>query len=180
LIGLKACLPSVAAAYGLAPWPRLPVSRLALLPGLTVGRALALVLFIVLAAVAQRTMQRIRLGKPIWTALALIPGLHWFALHRVAAGLEARIDRYAQPAQAESAPRSPSSAAMAAADATWVLCMLPWLVVLGLSVARGWPGGFPAAVFPFCGMLLAAVFGIADLAALERVQRHFTRLIRRL
>jgi hypothetical protein len=29
-------------------------------------------------------------------------------------------------------------------------------------------------------MLLAAVFGIADLAALERVQRHFTLLIRRL
>ena len=178
LIGLKVCLPSVAAAFGLAPWPTLPVLRRALLPGLTVGRALALVLFVVLAVVAQRTMQRIRLGKPFWTALALIPGLHWFALHRIAAGLEARIDHNAQPAQAQSAPPSPSSVAMSAADVTWVLCMLPWLVVLVLSVARGWPGGFPASVFPFCGMFLAAVFGIADLAALERVQRHFTRMIR--
>jgi hypothetical protein len=148
--------------------------------GLTVGRVLAIVLFVVLVLVAQRAMQRIRLGKPIWTALALIPGLHWFALHRIAAGLEARIDQYTQPTPSESAPRSPSSVAMAAADATWVLCMLPWLVVLVLSVARGWPGGFPGSAFPFCGMLLAVVFGIAELAALERVQRHFTRLIRRL
>jgi hypothetical protein len=52
--------------------------------------------------------------------------------------------------------------------------MLSWLIVVAVAIIHGWPGK----PLPFCGMLLAAVFAVADLAALERIQRHLVHLFR--
>jgi len=48
------------------------------------------------------------------------------------------------------------------------------LIVLAVAIVHGWP----SKPLPLCGMSFAAVFAVADLAALERVQRHFVHLVR--
>ncbi|HSW45263.1 MAG TPA: hypothetical protein VLM89_06805 [Phycisphaerae bacterium] len=175
LVGLKACLPSAIASAALSPWPVLFARQQGLATLRLAGMA---VLFILFAVVAQRAMQRAGVGKPLWTALTLLPGIHWFAFHRIAAGLEARVQQQARERRPDTVFPHASSPALAVADATWVLCALPWLLVAVLTLIEGWPGEGPARMVPFCGMILAALFGVANLAALERVQRHFLQLIR--
>jgi hypothetical protein len=195
LLAIKAFLPSIVAACALAPWPSAYGFALKLVPGLAaqggpnspayhrlsfIGFALAAVVFVALVLLAYRTLQRIHLGKSHWTALSLIPGIHWFALHRIAADLETDIHEQ-QARHTHAKPHSTGSTSMAAADVTWALCILPWLFVIVITCVRAWPGSTgqgPAAVLPFCGMLMAAIFAIADLAALERVQRQFVALAR--
>jgi hypothetical protein len=186
-IGFLACLPSVVAALILAPWPTLlRFFQPGLLPGgafVTVGRGMLVVLFIVLAILAQRALQRIRLGPPLWTLLLLIPVVHWFAMHRLVIGLEGRIREHEQTdaAQAREQAADSGTLAIALADVTWVLAVLPWGLVVIFILAQGnWPAEFPQAAAPFCGVPLAAVFAVADLAAMERVQRQFTATLRKL
>jgi hypothetical protein len=194
-LALKAFLPSIVAACVLAPWPSAYGFAARIMPGLAaqggpqssayhrlslIGFAIAAIAFVAFAILAYRALQGIRLGKPLWIVLAFIPGIHWFAFHRIAADLGTRI----QEQQAQRTPDKPQptgSTSMAAADVTWALCALPWLLVVMITIIRAWPGSGgqgPIAVLPFCGMLMAAVFAIADLAALERVQRQFVPLVR--
>jgi hypothetical protein len=194
-LAIKAFLPSAVAALTLAPWPSAYGWVVKVVPGLAaqggphspayqrlclIGFIVAAVAFVVLVLLAHGTLQRYRVGKPLWTVLALIPGLHWFAMHRIAADLEIEI-RERQTQRGHVAAPPAGSASMATADVTWALCAVPWLLVIVVSVVRAWPGGGgqgPIAVLPFCGMLMAAVFAIADLAALERVQRQSVLLVR--
>ena len=171
----------------IAPWPMLlRYYQPGLLPGeafVTVGRGMLVVLFIVLAILAQRALQRIRLGRPLWTLLLLIPVVHWFAMHRLIVGLEARIREHEQTDSPEARDQAADSGtlAIALADVTWVLAVLPWGHVVIFPLAQGnWPAEFPQAAAPFCGVPLAAVFAVADLAAMERVQRQFTATLRKL
>ena len=180
VLGIKTFLPSVVVAYSLAAY---------MMPGLAgLGRpsssshqqlvfivyGVAAVLFVILAVLAYRALMRIQLGKSIWIALLFVPGLHWFAIHRVAGELGRHIDELRKQ---QSGSEVSSSVSMALADVTWALTLLPWLAVIGIATVRG-TGGGSVFIFPFCGMLLGALFAIADLAALERVQRHFVHLTR--
>lgn len=194
-LAIKAFLPSIVAACALAPWPSAYGFVVKVMPGLAaqggaqsaayqrvsmIGFVLAAAAYVLFAVLAHRALQHIKFGKPLWTALALIPGLHWFSLHRIATDLETQI-RAQQARRGHEAPHPAGSTSMALADVTWALCVLPWLLVMVISLARAWPGGGgqgAVAVLPFCGMIMAAVFAIADLAALERVQRHFLPLAR--
>jgi hypothetical protein len=176
LIGVMVCLPSVAAAVGLAPWPRLAFLQTRVAGEWTLQQTIALVLFILLAIAAHRALQRIRLGRSLWTALALVPGIHWFALQRIVADLDQRIYRQHQACRPDEAGHF-SSAARALADVTWVLCAVPWVVVIAVAAAKGWPDSLPMRGVPFCGLVAGVLFGVANLAALERVQRHFLRLL---
>jgi len=185
--GILVCLPSVLAAVILAPWPTLlRLYQPGLLPGtafVTVGRGILAVLFIVLAVIAQRTLQRIRLGPPLWTLLLLIPVVHWFAMHRIIVGLEDRLREHGQKDSAEARDQAshPPALAIAIADVTWGLFVCPWAIVAIFMLTQGnWPVDFPHAAAPFCGVPLAAVFAVADLAAMERVQRQFVATLRKL
>jgi len=186
-VGILVCLPSVIAGVLLAPWPALlRIYQPGLLPGeaiITAGCGILVVLFIVLVVLAQRAMQRIRLGPPLWTLLLMIPVAHWFAMHRLIVRLEGRLREYERtnlPVAGERAADSPAWA-ITIADATWVLAILPWALVVILTLTRGnWPTEFPQAAVPFCGVPLAAVFAVADLAAMERIQRQFIATLRRL
>jgi len=185
---LQALLPSVAAAAFMAPWP---VLLQTLAPSLREGTA-ALVLrrldvlwaaaFVVLALVAYRAVRTMGIRSGAWTVLMMIPGVHWLALHRVAGELEQRIETYRRSRREGrgdgDSDRPTAPLAVTVADAAWVLMMLPWGVVVGWTLVRGqWPEGFPLRMVPFCGTLLAALFAVADLAALEGVQRHFVALL---
>ncbi len=188
VLGSKALLPSIVVACAIAPWPSAYILIGRIVPSLArqggvhsetyeglslVGYAAAAVLFLVFAAIAYRVLRRIGLARAPWTALLFVPGAHWFAMHRIAVGLHHRIEE--KPADRAGA-ESPLTlaAAMALADVTWALCVIPWLALFVVAMVRGWPSVW----LPFCGMLLAAVFAVADLAAIERVQRHFVQRVR--
>ncbi len=186
--GLQVFLPSVVVACTVAPWPSAYLVIGRIMPSLArqggvrsetygqlslVGYAAAVLLFLVLAAVGYRALRRIGLGGALWTALLFVPGMHWFAIHRIAAGLHRRIEASLASSDKTSSMSVPA-ASMALADVTWALCVVPWGVIFAVALIRGWPSVWG----PFCGMLLAAVFAIAELAAIERVQRHFVHRVR--
>lgn len=174
IIGIQAVLPSIAAVATLAPWSRAlgwvgPLRWLPIVAGLA---------FLVLLVPAYRVLRRLDVGSPLWTGLLLVPILHWFALHRIAADLDRRIDEQLRTRGQEKASHRPGIA-LAVADVTWILSILPWAAVVGLSVARGWSGSGVSRLGPVCGAVLAAFFAIANLAALEGVQRQIVTLIRK-
>jgi len=183
--GIVVCLPSTVAAMIIAPWPTLlHFFQAELLPDATmaVARVVAALLFIVLVIWAQRTMRRIGLGSRLWTLLLLIPVLHWFAMHRLMVGLERRLreSEMAVSAETEHEAADGPELAVAIADVTWALAVLPWSVLMILVLIGGsWPTEFPQAAVPFCGVPLAAIFAVADLAAMERVQRQFVTTLRK-
>jgi hypothetical protein len=179
---LLAALPSVAAAVALIPWEGLLTVLTGTRPqaSLTIGLPLvAAAVFLVLAWPAFRVLRRIELGSPVWTILLLTPVLHFFALHRIASGLDVRItDQLRNRSERPAAQRSATGALMIA-DATWVLSVLPWAIVVGVVVLYGWPSSGAFKIGPVCGTALAAVFAIANLAALESVQRQIVALLRK-
>lgn len=184
--GLLICLPSVVAAVLIAPWPAmLRLSLAGLLPGDSIIMALrgvAVLLFIVLVILAQRTMQRIGLGSSVWTLLLMIPFVHWFALHRLIGGLYRRLAECEAAASAEDKGNADDAAGfvVAIADVTWVLAILPWGILTVIMLAGGgWPTEFPQALLPFCGVPLTAIFAVTDLAALESVQKRFVDTLRK-
>lgn len=180
-IGVRAALPSVAAAAALLPWSKLMmVVTGSAVPALTnTLPAVAGVAFCLLLVPAYRALRRVELGAPLWTMLSLVPVVHYFALHRIGQGLDRRIEEQLR-ARGER-PESIHSAAPAfiAADVSWVLSILPWAVIAGIVLVKGWPAGGAFKVGPVCGTVLAAIFAIANLAAMERVQRQITALIRK-
>lgn len=181
-VAVQAALPSIAAVAALLPWP----SLLAMLTGsgshATMARsfqAISGLVFIVTLVPAYRALQSIRLSSPVWTILLLVPLLHFFALHRIASGLDARLAEQLQNRGDRPGALGSASGAMLAADLTYVLSILPWALVIAIVLVRGWPtsGAFKAG--PVCGTMIAALFAIANLAAMEAVQRKVVALIRR-
>lgn len=175
---LSACLPAVAVFVALAPWPEFAIShspaRAAVMRVLLPAAGAA---FIVLLLVGQRALQKIRMGPPLWTALLLVPFVHWFAMHRLIGHLRARLDRYRQTRGEQ--PGDGPRLAVPIADATWVLAVLPWAVL----AVRGMPQQPEMSwqdFVPPCGAILTALFAVADVAALEGVQRQFVTALRRL
>lgn len=185
-VALQVMLPSIVAAVLLAPWLQfLDIIS----PGLqasTAGTVLRWVnpvlgvVFVVLVVAAQRPLRKIGIASGPWTVALMIPLLHWVALHRLTIMLENRIEtcrgRPAGNSDGTASRGTPLSVALA--DALWVIMVFPWLGFLVLVVVQGrWPENLPWTMLPFCGTLLAALFAVADLAALERVQRHHVALL---
>lgn len=179
--GVSAALPSVAAAAALLPWGKLltVVTGSAAPAVSSTLPVVAGVAFCLLLLPAYRALQRIELGSPFWTMLFLVPVIHYFALHRIAQGLDRRIREQLQ--QRGERPESLHSAtpAVIAADVGWALSILPWAVIAGVVLVNGWPAGGAFKAGPVCGTILAAFFAIANLAALERVQHQIVTLIRK-
>jgi len=185
-VALQVMLPSIVAAILLAPW--LPFLDI-IFPGLQASTAGAVlwwvnpamvVVFVVLVVAAQRPLRKIGIASGPWTVALMIPVLHWVALHRLAVVLENRIEACRGRPAGDSdgtAPRS-TPLSVALADALWVIMVLPWLVFLVLVVVQDrWPESPPWTMLPFCGTILVALFSVADLAALERVQRRHVELL---
>ncbi|MBI4580907.1 MAG: hypothetical protein HY718_14460 [Planctomycetes bacterium] len=180
IVGVTVLLPSVGAVIAVLPWGR--VFAFLGIGASGVSRALPLVgaiAFVAALVPACRALRGVRLGAGHWTALVLVPLVHWFALHRIAGGLDTRIQQQLRERGEPPQSLRSAGAALLAADVTWVLSILPWAVVVVVSLARGWPSGGWSRFGPVCGTILAAVFAIADLAALEAVQRQMVRLVRK-
>lgn len=165
--GIVACLPSVAVLLLLTPWPGFLSN-----PAIRVAAAVA---FFVLLVLAQMTLQRIGLGPAVWTLLLLIPVLHWFAVHRLIGRLRCRLESRRQ-AEGEPAAQEGPSLAIPIADATWVLTVAPWAVLVIMAfLGHSWPTALPP-----CATILAGLFCVADVAAVEGLQRQFAAAVRRL
>lgn len=177
-----ACLgasPSVAAALLLVPWPYLLLpsewSRAAVVH---VAAPLLGIAFVALMFVAQAALQRVRLGPRPWTLLLLVPIAHWFAMHRLLTGLHARVHQRREERGQTVKDDSGPGAAVRIADITWVLSILPWGTLVLVSLLRGgWPTGSGASGASVCGAFIAAVFAVADVAAMEQLQRRFVLLL---
>jgi hypothetical protein len=178
-VGTVVLLPSVAAAVAMVPWGTM-LGLFGLDASLArLVSAIAAVLFVVMFVPAHRALLRIHAGSSCWTGLVLVPFIHWFALHRVAAALSGRIQQQqVQRNAASQSPRTPSVAILLA-DITWVLTLLPWAVAIGVALTRGWPSNSMFKAVPVCGTVLAAAFAVANLAAMEGVQRQMVALIRK-
>ena len=174
-------LPATAALFILAPWPHfLTTSEAARLAMTRVTVPIFCVLFVALAFVAHRALQRIQLGRPQWTLLLLVPIFHWFALHRLLTSLHARVRQRSQASGKLTDDDPGRGPAVIIADVTWVLSVLPWGILVILTLMAGeWPRTMPYSATPGCGTILAAPFAIADLAAMENLQRRFVALIRK-
>jgi hypothetical protein len=180
-VAVQAILPSMAAVTALMPWGSLmrvvtgnPSPALAAMIS-----AAAAIVFVALLWPAYRALRSIELGSPIWTILFLIPLLHFFALHRLASGLDARIHGQLRSRGERVEPTHSASMAVIAADVMWVLTILPWAVIVGIVLVNGWPAHSAFKIGPVCGTMLAALFAIANLAAMESVQRQIVTLIRK-
>lgn len=173
-----ACLPAVVAFVALAPWPDFAISNAVAREGVVrVLRPAGSVAFVLALIVGYWGLRPIRLGPPVWTILLLVPCVHWFAMHRLVSHLRSRLDA-CRRATGETVTEGPA-VALAFADVTWLLAMIPWvvLIIAGMSRAPGFNWrGFLAP----CGAGLTAVFAIADMAALEGLQRQVVATIRRL
>jgi len=175
---LLAVLPSVAAVLLLAPWlDVLNAFHPSSLFRETLPRVMLPVLgslFIIFVFIAQYALRRIRLGPALWTLLLLVPVVHWFAMHRLLSPLQKRIqERYGERDDASGHPEQGPSISLILADVTWLLSILPWGIVIVLALQDcSW-----SPVVPLCGTMLASVFAVADLAAMERLQRQFVGLL---
>lgn len=173
---LLACLPMGAAFIALVPWPavvfsnmvaRDHASRIALIVG---GIA-----FWPALVVGYRVLRNSRLTTPIWTALLAVPLVHWLAMHRIVGKLHHALDeRRSAPGEAIT---EGGTVAAVIADVTWVLAILPWLVLMVAGLLSSGLGG-EKFVVP-CATVLTALFAIADVAAMEGVQRRLVKAIRR-
>ncbi len=176
-----ACLPATVVAVAVAPWPAVlnmytPGVVLSEATFARVGLPTLVPVYLVLLVLGTRALVHARLGPIVWSMLILVPILHWLALHRLLAVMRVRLHEL-DPGEQGAAPGGrQSNAAVAVATVTWFLGVLPWAVLAAATLVRD---QFPSAIFPFCGTLLTAVFAIADLAALEQVQRQFVSLLRK-
>lgn len=181
-VAVTAILPSIAAAMALLPWDGVVLvitgarHESAILKILPVIAALG---FIALLLPAYRALRSIGLGSSVWTVLLLIPVLHFVALHRIAGGLDVRIREQLRSRGLRDEDLRSATASLITADVIWVLTMLPWAAVVVIAISRGWPAGGAFKIGPISGTLLAAVFSIANLAALESVQRQIVALVRK-
>lgn len=173
-------IPSAAAAVALLPWgPAL--SFFGLRSSLIAGTipTVAAILFVVSLVPAYRMLRDARFSSPIWTFLLLVPILHLPASQRLAGQLGEAVREQLRARGEKPQSLHKPTAAMAVADITWVLTMLPWLVMIGVSLTRGWQSGGLFTAGPVCGTCLAGLFAISNLAAMEAIQRQMVLLVRR-
>jgi hypothetical protein len=177
---LIAVLPSIAAALLLAPWPDLFFVRhdtrvLVQAIGLpAIGLA-----YIIAVVAAQRTLQRIRLGPARWTLLLHVPIVHWFAMHRLAGSLQRRIHDRASEGDAPSGGET-ASGGTTLADLLLVATVICWALVVLLGTHSTSLTRVLYAVANLGGIFFGTLFAIANVAMMERVQRTFVSLLRKL
>lgn len=175
-----AALPATAALLILAPWPHFVLSEASRTAVTRVTVPALCGLFVVSMFVAHGALRRIELGPPPWTLLLLIPVVHWLAVHRLlisfGAELRQRLQAPGRPATGAPGP----GPAVRLADVTWVVTMVSWGIAL-IFILRGgqWPRTLPGSVLPIGATVMAALFWVADVAAMENVQRQFVALIRK-
>jgi hypothetical protein len=169
-----------AACCLILPWPAaMRVMAMQFSDGLTAAiSVIALIVFIVSTGLAWRELSRMQFGSAVWIVLLMVPGLHWFATHRLVNGLHRRIVRVLESAGSSKEGESPSLPAVAVADVAWVATVLPWLVVTVMTLMRNeWPAALPYSVSTMCATLMSAVLAVANLGALEGLQKSFVRLL---
>jgi hypothetical protein len=178
---LVTALPATLAFAIVAPWPQVILPASAMQPAAI--RLLVPVLglaFLLSLMPAYRRARSLSLGPAIWTAAMLVPLLHWLGIHRLLNGLHGRIVRLSgeQSSAEESGPQLSASAA----DVLWIITILPWLLIILLMVLKGTGtmSSMPYRIVPVCGAMLFGLFSAVDLAAMEKVQKRFVRLIRSL
>ncbi|GMU24173.1 MAG: hypothetical protein AMXMBFR13_42500 [Phycisphaerae bacterium] len=171
-----AALPSLFALLILAPWPErvwgVSTTREAIMSVLMPTLIVLYGLTVIVAAVALR---RVDLGSLVWTALLLVPVLHLWALNRIVAHLGRRL-KDISPAPKEGADDDGPNVSIVLADITWLLAVLPWIYIT-IQVARN---VITSRLTPTCGTLLVGLFVVAQVAAMEGVQRRFVETVRRL
>ena len=169
--GILVSLPSAALFLLFAPWQELVFESAVTIA--TVSRIttpLLLVLYLLLLFPGLRVLKQLGFGSTLCNLLLLVPLVHWFALHRLLTQLRRRIHTL-NGATGHEGP----ALAIPLADATWVVGMLPWIMLLAIAAVRQ---NWFRLVVP-CGALLAAVFSVADVAAIEGVQRELASLLRK-
>jgi hypothetical protein len=177
--GFFLALPATCFLLMVSPWPRFLLApgpaQQSLARTAAIGFGLA---FLVALLLAYRQLRKMPLGLSGWLLIALIPLLHWLALHRLLSVFHRQLcekDRQLGQPEDEGGP----GLAAAMADGLWFLSVLPWLIMIAVGLSRGgWPMNTPYRFMPVCGSVLFALFSIVDMAAMENVQRHFVRLLR--
>ncbi|MCL2330842.1 MAG: hypothetical protein FWC56_06030, partial [Phycisphaerae bacterium] len=166
-LGFKIILPSVAVLLAVTPWVDLltilgfgsmtTVLGVGVKTQYFIAPIAGVVLFLLFFVPAYKSLLRIGVNSPIWASVLLIPIFHWFALHRVAAVMDRRIDHQLRARGFEKLSHRPRLA-IGMADITWLLGVVPWLVVLIFVLLRGWPmgGAFRGGVV--CSTILTALF----------------------
>jgi hypothetical protein len=174
-----AAVPATFLLLALSPWP-----SCLLAPGVTQRTVIHLatplfgLAFLASVVISYRQLRRMPLGLSGWMVPALVPFLHWPALHRLLSLMHRRLCEKAQDRDKPGKENNPALAA-AAADVLWGLSVLPWLIMLAVGLShREWPNTAPSRYLPACGSILFGLFSIVDMAAMENVQRRFAKLIR--
>jgi hypothetical protein len=117
------------------------------------------------------------MGPGLWTMLLLVPGFHWFAMHRLLGHWNQRIARDAER-RGRRVDSADTGLAPLIADLTWGLTVLPWMIVVGMVLVSGaWPEEFPQRMATLCGTGFALAFGVADVAAMEATQRRLVAAV---
>ncbi len=173
---ILAVVPSAAAGLAITPWWGMLAYIDVRISSPVIIQIVALAVCLAAAAPAVLALRRVGLGPSLWTALMLVPILHWLAVHRLMKALHVRID--AAERAADDAPAR--GVGLLLADVTWLLGVAPWMILwVTVLAGRDWPSGMPGGLAPMCGTILATVFAVADLAAMESLQAAFLRVLRR-
>ncbi len=117
-------------------------------------------------------LRAIHYGATAWCVCWLIPGIQWWALHRLIGDWQARIDQSLGSRRKETEP--PSTGTVLFVDIMWVLAMLAvaGLFLVGTLRTEGLQGGGPRLLI-IAGTGLVALFAIGQVAVMENVQRRF-------
>jgi len=175
-------LPSIIACLMLLPWPefifKAESSRTAFIQ---IMLPLLGVLYVVFVYTGQRALGKMSLGSARWIVLLLIPIVHWWAFNRLMKGLQLKLAEKMQERDQPSVDDRGLDVLLRVSDITWLLSILPWGVILILALSKSfWPSSFPYVAIPLCAIVLAVVFCIVNLAAMEYIQRRFVAAIRKL
>ncbi|UCD29459.1 MAG: hypothetical protein JSV03_02960, partial [Planctomycetota bacterium] len=140
-----------------------------------------MVLFLVLVCFGYGALRRVRLGPAKWTLLLLIPIFHWFAVHRMVTNLHSKLQHRMQERGHVVKDEPGFKALILVSDITWILSMLPWGLILFLSLLHNHlPAGLAYSAIRICGIAFAVVFAVGNLASMEYLQRQFVNEIRKL
>lgn len=172
-------LPATFAFAALAPWPAVILSPgpLRLAAARFAGPVLALA-FIASLIPAARKARTLDLGPATWVYVMLMPLVHWLGVHRLLRHLDERLSRLSD--RSSKSEDSGPTVLAAMADVLWIASILPWLMTLLVAALQGGDTAAAAThrLLPACGALTFGLFSTFDLAAMDRVQKRFLRLVR--
>ena len=170
-------IPSIVVMILLVPWPQMVIAKqidrdrlyYVLVP-------VVILAFSGSAYLARYATRQLGLSSWLWRVVLLIPGLHWFAMHRLVSQLEQKVGSRLH--EKSGTPHTAPSIAGAVADVTLIISLCSWL---------GWvrwiqyhPTGAVRMMLQIVGLGSGALFAIIDLAVMEHLQRRFVTLIRKL